>query len=196
MKKLKNTASAQLWGPWGDGGAWWWPEGPSMPPGSLKAATKATFSTSSREGGPAWEISTPRGTAPGRSWWWWTWVGSSCSEKKMLPLWQFWLRAGHFRYFGIFSNNKKIICIFYEDSKLFLHQSYLQKPTPSQISLIKNAKNHFYLVKKLKNTASAQLRRFKGRKRVLVRDCGDQETDECRQEEEFANTGAVSRSHL
>ena len=37
------------------------------------------------------------------------------------------------------------------------NQSYLKRPTLSQISLIKNAKNHFLLVKKLKNTESAQL---------------------------------------
>ena len=32
-----------------------------------------------------------------------------------------------------------------------------KKLTPSQINLIKNAKNHFLLMKKLKNTESAQL---------------------------------------
>ena len=32
-----------------------------------------------------------------------------------------------------------------------------EKLTPSQINLIKNAKNHFLLMKKLKNTESAQL---------------------------------------
>ena len=35
--------------------------------------------------------------------------------------------------------------------------SLFKKPTPSQINFIKNAKNHFLLVKKLKNTGSAQL---------------------------------------
>ena len=33
----------------------------------------------------------------------------------------------------------------------------LKKPTPSQINVIKNAKNHFLLLKKLKNSSSAQL---------------------------------------
>ena len=46
--------------------------------------------------------------------------------------------------------------IFYQVNNLFLHQSHLKKPTPSQINLIKNAKNHFLLLKKLKNTESAQ----------------------------------------
>ena len=32
-----------------------------------------------------------------------------------------------------------------------------KKPTPSQISVIENVKNYFLLLKKLKNTESAQL---------------------------------------
>ena len=32
-----------------------------------------------------------------------------------------------------------------------------KKPTPSQINLIKDAKNHFLLLKRFKNTESAQL---------------------------------------
>ena len=32
-----------------------------------------------------------------------------------------------------------------------------KKPTPSQINLIKNSRNYFLLLKKLKNTESAQL---------------------------------------
>ena len=40
---------------------------------------------------------------------------------------------------------------------LFLHQSYLKKPTLSHLSLIKNEKNNFLLSKTLKNTKSAQL---------------------------------------
>ena len=39
--------------------------------------------------------------------------------------------------------------MFYEDNNLNLHKSYLQKPTPSQINLIKNAKSLF-LFKKIK----------------------------------------------
>ena len=49
-----------------------------------------------------------------------------------------------------------IFCIFYEDNNLFLHQS-----SPSEINLIKNAKNHFLLLKKFKNTESAHLCNFK-----------------------------------
>ena len=45
---------------------------------------------------------------------------------------------------------------FYQVNNLFLHQSYL-KAHSLQIILIKNAKNHFLLFKKLKNTESAQL---------------------------------------
>ena len=37
------------------------------------------------------------------------------------------------------------------------NQSYIKKPTPSQINLMKNAKNHFLLLKKFKNTEIAQL---------------------------------------
>ena len=40
-----------------------------------------------------------------------------------------------------------------------MHQSYLKKPTDSQINLIKNAKNYFYC---WKNTSSAQLCKFSG----------------------------------
>ena len=64
--------------------------------------------------------------------------------------------AGHFRYF-CFNNKKWYFCIFYQVNNLFLHQSYLQKPTPSQINLIKNATNPFLLLRKFKNTSSAQL---------------------------------------
>ena len=66
-------------------------------------------------------------------------------------------RAGHFRYFFIFSIIKDdffalfIMLITYFCTVLF------KKPTPSQINLIKSAKNHFLLVKKLKNTWSAHL---------------------------------------
>ena len=47
-----------------------------------------------------------------------------------------------------------IFCIFYQVNNIFLHQSYLKS---SQINLIKNARNHFSLLKKFKNTESAQL---------------------------------------
>ena len=53
-------------------------------------------------------------------------------------------RAGHFRHFLYsFTNKKWYFGIFYQVNNLFLHQSYLKSPTPSQISLIKNATNHF-----------------------------------------------------
>ena len=50
-----------------------------------------------------------------------------------------------------------ILLHFIQINNLFLHQSYLKSPLSSQISLIKNAKNHFSLLKKFKNTESAQL---------------------------------------
>ena len=50
-----------------------------------------------------------------------------------------------------------IFCNFYKVNNLFLHQSYLISPLTVKINLIKNAKNHFLLLKKLKNTESAQL---------------------------------------
>ena len=44
-----------------------------------------------------------------------------------------------------------IICIFYHVNNLFLPQSALfKKHTPSQINLIKNAKNRFLLLPKIK----------------------------------------------
>ena len=48
---------------------------------------------------------------------------------------------------------------FYEDNNLCLHKSYLKSPLP--VKLIKNAKNHFLLLKKFKNTSSAQLCNFR-----------------------------------
>ena len=50
-----------------------------------------------------------------------------------------------------------ILLQFFQANNLFLHQSYLKNPPPSQINLIKNAKNYFLLVNKLKNSESAQL---------------------------------------
>ena len=64
-------------------------------------------------------------------------------------------RAGHFRYFLIFSIIKKYF--FLPFLYLFMHQSYLKQPTPSQINLIRNAKDHFYCWRNFKNTESAQL---------------------------------------
>ena len=44
---------------------------------------------------------------------------------------------------------------FFQVNNLFL--VLFKKPTPSQFNLIKNAKNHFLLLKKFKNNESAQL---------------------------------------
>ena len=50
------------------------------------------------------------------------------------------------------------VFIFYHQvNTLFLHQSLFKKLTPSQINLMKNTKYHFLLLKKIKNTESAQL---------------------------------------
>ena len=50
-----------------------------------------------------------------------------------------------------------IFGIFYKANNLFLHQSYLKSPLPVKLTWEKNAKNHFLLVNKFKNTESAQL---------------------------------------
>ena len=59
--------------------------------------------------------------------------------------------------FFIFSIIKNyFVAFFYHVNNLFLHQSYLKSPLPvSQINLIRNAKNHFSLLKNFKNTESA-----------------------------------------
>ena len=57
-------------------------------------------------------------------------------------------RGGHFRYFSIFSLIKKeFFCIFIKCITYFCTVLF-KKPTPSQINLIKNARNHFFIVKK------------------------------------------------
>ena len=43
-------------------------------------------------------------------------------------------RAGHFRYFVIFSIIKMIFCTFYQVNNLFLHQSYLKSPLPVKLT--------------------------------------------------------------
>ena len=63
---------------------------------------------------------------------------------------------GTFGIFEIFDNKKWFVCIFYQVNNLFLHQSYLKSPLPSQINLTKNAKKSFF-TENLKNTESAQL---------------------------------------
>ena len=57
-------------------------------------------------------------------------------------------------FFNFFNNKKWFYCIFI---KLLTYFLLFKKPTPSQINFIKNAKNHFLLLKKCKNTQSAQL---------------------------------------
>ena len=44
---------------------------------------------------------------------------------------------------------------FFMKKQPFSAPVLFKKPTPSQINLIKNAKNHFLLLKKFKNTESA-----------------------------------------
>ena len=97
-----------------------------------------------------------------RSYWFWSYLRIPHLNKKVylrfLRLFRLGptrSRAGHFPYFFIFSIIKKDSVGFFMN--LFLHQSYFKMPTPSQRRLIKNAKNHFLLLKKLKNTESAQL---------------------------------------
>ena len=60
-------------------------------------------------------------------------------------------------FFNIFTNKKWIYCIFIKFILFKFLPVLFKKPTPSQINLIKNAKNNFLLLKKLKNTDSAQL---------------------------------------
>ena len=52
-----------------------------------------------------------------------------------------------------------ILCIFLMKIVTYFWTSpeVLKKQTPSQINLIQNAENHFLLLKKFKNTESAQL---------------------------------------
>ena len=59
-------------------------------------------------------------------------------------------------FLNTFNSKKLFFSIFYQVHNIFLHWVLFKKPTPSQINLIKNAKNHFILLKKLKNTESAQ----------------------------------------
>ena len=59
-------------------------------------------------------------------------------------------------FFNFFSNKKWFFSIFYQVNILFLHQSYLKSPLPVKKNE-KNANNYFLLLKKVKNTESAQL---------------------------------------
>ena len=72
----------------------------------------------------------------------------------LLPNWlQSWALSVYFWIFLIIKND--FLHFFYQVNSLFLHQSYLKSPLP--VKLIKNAKNNFLLMNKLKNTESAQL---------------------------------------
>ena len=63
-------------------------------------------------------------------------------------------RAGHFRYFSIFSMIKNDIFAFFIKLATISAPGLFTMPT---YNLIKNAKNHFLLLKIFKNTESAQL---------------------------------------
>ena len=56
-------------------------------------------------------------------------------------------------FFHLFNNKKWSVCIFYQINNLFLTPVLFKKPTPSQLKLIKKAKNHILLLKKFKNTS-------------------------------------------
>ena len=58
---------------------------------------------------------------------------------------------------NFFNNKKSFFCIFYQVNSLFLNRVLFKKPTPSLINLVRNAKINFALLKKWKNTESAQL---------------------------------------
>ena len=66
-------------------------------------------------------------------------------------------RAGHFRYFLIFSIIKNYLFAFFIKLISISAPALFKKPTSSQINLIKNVKNNFYYWKNLKNTESAHL---------------------------------------
>ena len=66
------------------------------------------------------------------------------------------IRAGHFRYFWIFSKINDFLAFSFKLIDNFCTNP-IKKPTPSQIKLIKIAKNNFLLLQTFKNTESAQL---------------------------------------
>ena len=65
-------------------------------------------------------------------------------------------RAGHLRHFLIFSMMKNDNFEFFIKLTTISAPGLFTMPTPSRNNLIKNAKNHFLLVKIFKNTSSAQ----------------------------------------
>ena len=78
-----------------------------------------------------------------------------CGSGQLLPVQN--CRAGHFRYIWIFSLIKNYFSAFFIKFEPISAPVLFKKPTPSQINLIKKAKNNFLLLKKLKHTESAQL---------------------------------------
>ena len=66
-------------------------------------------------------------------------------------------RAGHFRYFLAFSILKNDFLPFFQVNNYLCTSPIKKKPTPSQINLIKNAKNHFLLLKKFPKSAPSSL---------------------------------------
>ena len=58
------------------------------------------------------------------------------------------LKAGHFRYFLIFSIIKMIYLHFYKVNNLFLHQSYLKSPLPVKLAR-KKCKKSFFINEKI-----------------------------------------------
>ena len=66
-------------------------------------------------------------------------------------------RAGHFRYFWTFSIVKNDFCCIFVTLITYFCTIPTWKDHSQSINLIKNARNHFLLVKKFKNTSSAHL---------------------------------------
>ena len=54
---------------------------------------------------------------------------------------QSWVLSVFFKFFNL---KKLFFYIFYEDIKPISAPVLFKKPTPSQINLLKNAKNHFF----------------------------------------------------
>ena len=78
------------------------------------------------------------------------WLNQSCFETPTT-------RAGHFRYFKVLIIIIMIFFAFFIKLIAYFCTSPISKAIPSQINRIKNAKNHLLLLKKFKNTESAQL---------------------------------------
>ena len=53
-------------------------------------------------------------------------------------------------FYHFFNNKKWFFCTFYQVNNLFLHQSYLKSPIPSQINLTKKCKKSFLISEKIK----------------------------------------------